>query len=199
MSEVLSRKFVAIDYQGNVFPITDIVQFMRNKGFKQFLQEFGFSHGKIKFEDVVVGSRNAVISGHQLHLWIYKKICKTEKKYIIKDVHGRHYSPDYLISVFFEAHQREAEVMWDKSFSYRPYWAYSTGFKRDKTKWYRHSRYYKTRSSKALWQANLMLLEEGVKPIRNMKDFYDSPYDDPWHRKPQRSWKSHRQTQYKAA
>lgn len=189
MKEVLDRDFLAVDMQGNELRITCLTQLIKDWGFADFLKRFGFDFGKAWGESQYVPCEWSMTG------YYVKRQPRSEFMYILKDVQGRHYSPDYIVSLFEYAYPATSKALWQKE-DRRYFRRYrSLGFDDSKAKYLAKIR--TVRFKRQIWQENANLLEMGLKPIRKIKSYYESPYEDNWYRKPERNWKRFRKTQYK--
>jgi hypothetical protein len=191
MENILLRDFLAIDFDGNRLRVTDIVQLIKDFGITRFLATYGFDFGKIDFENECL----RLASGYKIYE--YKKVARTEFKYILEDGFGRHYCPYYILSLMEEHYPVAFKCLLKKTpLKWHERWRMGRGYASSRVS-KKDAQYKEIPFGKWRWRANQMLQEENIKPIRNIKQFYICPYDDVWLRETERNWKSFRKKQYK--
>lgn len=189
MKAVLERDFVAVDLEGNELRITCLTQLIKDWGFVTFLRRFAFDFGKVWYEDAYTPCEWSE-SG-----FFVSKRPRSSHMYILMDVDGRQYSPDYVISLFNEVYPATSNAMWKKetqSYFWRR-WRHGCTYSLVK----RRAEVRSVSFKRHLWQASENLAEAEVKPVRKLKSHYQNPYEDDWMRKPEKNWKRFRKTQYK--
>lgn len=199
MSDILSRKFIAVNCQGKPFFILDIAQLIRDYGFSYFLTEFGFNHGAIKRQQHVAYITDVVLpSGDTVRSPVYETVMVSERHYILTDNQGKRYSPDYILSVFDEAFPAEAKVMWKKLQPKRYGMDTSGRNGLKKYAYYYFSGRKKGLSGRRLKQQDAILKEMGTDGVRDLNEYHDCPYDNGFCRGAAKSWKHYRKTQYRS-
>lgn len=193
MKDILARAFVAVDVKGDEYYIGDLTQYLRNIGFSAFLKQFGFDLGKVWYENLYIPQLH---KGALEHLYHVKAVPRSDYQYILMDVNGKHYSPDYIVSLLVKVVPNIADAIWQNDLK-----RFVSRYKRasgvSQTKARRRAKYKSLPFKRRLWQQSLSLEEEGLATVRNLKDYFTCPYDDDWYRRPERNWKRFRKTQYK--
>lgn len=189
MRTLLNNTFLAVDCEGQELVIRDLPQLIQDYGIRRFFESFGLSHGKVLSRD----------SLYPYERWKgYGRIQANTKKlvseipYVIYDIQGKRYAPEYLFGLYCEQYPKAAEALLDKSYYYH---RNLFGFKSCKT--WRQRQKYKCWGKIPFLRQDISLKEEGTKGIRNLHDYSTPPYDDPYYRENQRCWKSQRKTQYR--
>lgn len=181
MKKILDRNFIAISLNGKSYNIYDLPQLISDYGLRYFYQTFGYDYGKITYNP----SRpmewdNGTMQWTKFSARSYD----TEYKFIITDGFGRKYSPEHLVEEFFNDYPKKAEKLLD---GYR-----RRHYSRAKSWW----KSLKKSQNRKIEAQHEMLIQEGTKGIRKIKDYYSCPYDE-YYRDPTRNWKSYRKNQYR--
>ena len=189
MQKIFDRSFVAVNLQGQSYTIGDLAQLMEDYGLHRFFKTFGFNHGKIAYYP----SSSHVDYRTLKEVWVARKH-EAEFEFVITDGFGRQYCPAYLLEQLFIEQPKRAKNLWEKSI-YKRYSSF--GYKRCKNWRLRNKGRYRHPSVGKLFAQEATLKEEGVKGIRNLKDYYECPWDGRGYRFKQKNWKKQRKTQYK--
>jgi len=192
MNNVLSRGYIAEDVTGNEFIIRNIVDYISSIGIESFERLFGFDFGKVTY------SNEYHCIAHKEGETVYgsRKVAKYQYQYRLKDGCGRYYSPDYIVSEFRRTHPKIAKTCQIDSNGLWGFWGYRYGTRRMRKAALR-AEYSSTKWKRSYWQASLNSEDEGISPVRNLMYHYRSVYDDDMYRKPEKSWKKYRKTQYR--
>ncbi len=192
MSEILHRNFVAINRLGQSFTVLDIAQLIGDYGPRRFFETFGLTHGHIKATQERVPMTGKISSEARFFPYYYKEVLVPEFEFVLEDGFGRRYSPDYLFDLFCEANPDLADA-WR---NYDPMWRYKKSGTVRYRRWCGRTKYVKDSPYRRVAKDDEWLVSHGVKGVRKTREYFNEPYEE-YYRDPQRSWKSHRKTQYK--
>lgn len=190
MKKILERNFIAVNLKGEHLRIENLPELIVSYGLYYFYKDFGFTHGKITY--LPNYNIQSPYSEFKRYFCDSKKP-KSEFEYVITDGFGRQYSPEYLVEQLFKEYPEKAEKLWKSSIRKN----HLNGYKSSKLWMPRLRRKYRLPSNKKLFIQDEFLKKEGVKGIRDIKSYYDCPYEPEYQKGNQKNWKQYRKTQYK--
>ncbi len=190
MKKTLERIYIAVDLDGNEFIIENIAEYILSIGIRKYVNSFGFDFGKISKKVIYIEKEKYFFDYDNYDDNFYQKtVLESEFKYRIKDYFGKFYCPQFILSELLNNYDIDTSYYYSNEkirFGYKSY-----------IKKYSKSKYRMIKFNKGFWQANENCKDYNVKKLRNLKNYFDVPYDDYIFRDEHKNWKKYRKTQYK--